>query len=69
MDLSNPFEVVVYHLLIGRMVGFGHRNKVHMISPLVCMVTYWTKLIVSYDIRLLNSHEFNKLLHCIVYQP
>ena len=52
MELGNPFEVVVYHLLIGGTISLGHWGKVLMVSALVCMVIYWTWPIVNYDIRL-----------------
>ena len=69
MDLGNPFEVVVHHLLIGGMTDLGHQDKVIMVSALVCIVTLWTRLIVSHDVRLLSSHDFIKLLYCIISQP
>ena len=68
MDLGNPFEATVHHLLIGGMVGLGHRDRVPMVSALVCMVIHWTRFMVSHDIRLLGSHNFTKLLYCIVSQ-
>ena len=40
MDFDNSFEVVMHHLLIGRMVGLGHRDRVPMVSALVYMVTH-----------------------------
>ena len=69
MDLGNPFEVVVYHLLIGGTIGFGYQDKFHIGSALMCVVTHWTKPTMSYDVRLLGSHDFDKLLCCIVCQP
>ena len=69
MGLSNLLEVVVHHLLIGGMVGFGYRDGFPMVSALVCMVTHWTKPIVSHDFRLSSSHDLTKLLHCVASQP
>ena len=40
MELDNPFEVVVYFLLIGGMIGVSHQYEVIMKSVLVCMVTH-----------------------------
>ena len=58
MGLGNPFEVVVYYLLIGGMASLGYRDGFPIVSALVCMVTHWTRLMVS--------HDFTKLLHCVV---
>ena len=69
MGLGNPLKVVVHHLLTGGMVGFGYRYEFSMVSALVCMVAHWTRLMVSYDLRLSSSHDFTKLLHYIVSQP
>ena len=35
----------------------------------VCMVTHWTRPMVSHDLRLSSSHDLTKLLHCVVSQP
>ena len=40
VDLGDPFEVVVHHLLIGGMIGLSHWDRVPMLSALVCMVTH-----------------------------
>ena len=56
MDLDNLIETIVYHLLVGG-TYYGHRDGFLMVSALVCMVTYWTKFTVKYDIRLLDSHD------------
>ena len=40
MDLSNPFKAIMHHLLIGGIIGLGHRDGVPIVSALVCMVTY-----------------------------
>ena len=68
MDLGNPFAVVVHYLYIGRMTCLGHLDKVPSMSALVCMVTQWKWPTMSHDIRLLDNHDFNKLLYCIVFQ-
>ena len=69
MGIGNPLEVVVHHLLIGRMVGLGYWDGFPMVSALMCMVAHWTEPMVSYDLRLSSSHDSTKLLHCIVFQP
>ena len=63
MGLSNPLKVVVHYLLIGGMVGLDHWDGFSMVSALMCLVIYWTRPMVSHDIRLSNCHEFTKLLH------
>ena len=68
MDLDNPFEAIVHHLLIGGMIGLGHRDMVPIMSALVCMVTHWTGPTMSHDIRSLGSHDFTKLLYYLVSQ-
>ena len=67
-DLENPLEVVVHYLLIREMVGLSHLNGVLMVSVLVCMITHWTRPMVSHNVRLSSSHELTKLLHCVVSQ-
>ena len=69
MDLDNPLEVVVHHILIGGMAGLGYRDGFPMVSALVCMVTHWTRPMVGHDLRLSSSHDLAKLLHCVVSQP
>ena len=69
MGLGNPLKAVVYHLLIGGMVGLNYQDEFPMVSTLVCIVTYWIGLMVSHDLRLLSSHNLTKLLHCVVFQP
>ena len=38
MGLGNPLEVVVYHLLIGGMVGLIYQDGFPMVSTLVCIL-------------------------------
>ena len=52
MGLGNPSEVIVHYILIGGMVGLGHRDKFPIVGALVCMVTHWTRSIVTHDLRL-----------------
>ena len=66
LDLDNLFDIVVHQFLIGGMVDLSHRVKVLMISALVGMVTHWIWVMLNHDTRLSGSHEFIKLLHCIV---
>ena len=68
MGLGNPLEVVVHHLPIRGMVGLGYQDGFPMVSALVCMVTHWTRLMVSHDLRLSSSHDFTKLLYYVVSQ-
>ena len=69
MGLGNLLKVVVYHLLIGGMVGLSYQDEFPMVSTLVCIVTHWIGLTVSHELRLLSSHDLTKLLHCVVFQP
>ena len=69
MGLGNPLEVVVHHLLIGWITGFGYRDGFPMVSVLVCMVIHWTWPTVIHDLRLSSSHDLTNLLHCVVSQP
>ena len=69
MGLGNPLEVVVHHLVIGGMVGLGYLGGFPMVRALVYMLTHWTRPMVSHDLRLSSSHNFTKLLHCVVSQP
>ena len=69
MDLSYLFEALVHYRLIRGIVGFCYQDRVPMVSALVCMVAHWIRPIVSHDIRLSSSHDFTKLLHCIISQP
>ena len=69
VDLSNLFKVVVYHLLIGGITSLGHQDRVLMVSALVFMVTHSVEPMVSHDVRLSGSHDFTKLLYCLISQP
>ena len=60
---SNPFDTVVYYFLIEGMIGLSHWNEFQIVSALMCMVTYYTRPMVSHDLRLLGSHDFTFLLH------
>ena len=66
IGLGNPLEVVMHHLLIGGMTGLGYWDEFPMVSSLVCMVTHWTGLTMSHDLRLSSSHDLTKLLHYVV---
>ena len=68
MGLGNPLDIVVHYLLIGGMVSLGHRDKFPVVGALVCMVTHWTRSTMNHDLMLSNSHDFTKLLHCVVSQ-
>ena len=67
MDLDNLFKVVVYHLLI-RGQRLSHQDGVPMIGALEC-ITHWTGLKVSHEKRILDNHDFTKLLYYIFSQP
>ena len=69
MGLGNPLEVVVHHLLIGRMTSLGYRDGFPMVSALVRRVTYSIGPTMSHDLSLSSSHDLTKLLHCVVSQP
>ena len=56
MGLSNPLKAIMSLPPIGGMVSLSHWDKFPMVSTLVCMVTHLTKPMMSYDIKLLNSH-------------
>ena len=40
VGLGNPLEIIVHHLLIGRMIGLDYQDVFPMVSALVCMVTH-----------------------------
>ena len=69
MGLGNPLEVVVHHLLIGGMVGLRYWDGFPMVSTLLCMITRWTRPMMSHDLRLSSSHDLTKILHCVISQP
>ena len=69
MDLGNPLEVVVYHLLIGGMAGLGYQDGFPMVCALMSMVTHWTGPTVNHNLRLSSNHDLTKLLHYVVSQP
>ena len=66
MSLGNPLEVVVHHLLIGEMVGLSNWDCFPIMSALVCMVTHLIGPMVSHHLTLSSSHDFTKLLYCVV---
>ena len=68
LNLGNPLEAIVHYLLIGVMASLGDYDKFTMVSVLVYMVTHWIGFMVSHDLRLSNSHDLTKLLHCVVSQ-
>ena len=51
------------------MIGLGPYDGFLMGNALVCMVTYWTRPMVSHDVRLSSSHDLTKLLYYMVSQP
>ena len=51
MDLDNPIETVVHHLLIGGMTCLGRWDEFPMVSLLV-YVTYWTGPTMNHDAML-----------------
>ena len=40
MELGNLFEVIVHHLLIGRMGGLGPQDGLLIVSTLMCIITH-----------------------------
>ena len=69
MGLGNPLEVVMHYLLVRGMIGLGYWDEFPMVSALVRMIAHWIGPMAIYDLRLSNSHDFTKLLHCVVSQP
>ena len=67
--LNNSLEVVVHHLLIGRMISLDCWDGVPMVSALVYMIIHWIRSTVSHDIRISSKHDFTNLLYYIVSQP
>ena len=57
ISLDNPLEVIVHHLLIGGMTGFGNQDGFPMVSALLCIVTHWIGTTVIHDLRLSSSHH------------
>ena len=52
MSLSNTFEAMLYHFLLGGMIGLTiNYDEFSMVSALMCMVTHWIWPMVSHDIR------------------
>ena len=69
VGLNNSLKAVVHHLLIRGMTGLSYWDEFLMVNILVCMVTHWTWLMMSHDLRLSSNHDLTKLLHCVVFQP
>ena len=68
IGLGNPLEVIVHYLLIGGIVGLGHRDKVSMMSVLIFMVKHWIGPTVNHNIKLSSSHNLTKMLHYVFSQ-
>ena len=68
MGLDNPLEAIVHHFRIGGMASLDYWDGFSMVSALVCMVAHCTRPMVSYDLRLLSSHDSTKLLHYVISQ-
>ena len=68
VGLYNLLEVVVHYLLIEGMVSLNHWNDFPMVSTLVCIITHWTRLMVSHDVRLSSSYDFTKPFHYVISQ-
>ena len=49
--------------------SLSHGDEVLMVRSLVSMVTHWTRLMVTHDVRLSSCQDFTKLLCCIISQP
>ena len=56
----------MHDLLIRGMASIGHQDEVPMMSVLVCTITHWIRVMINHNIRLLGSHDFTKLLYCII---
>ena len=69
MDLGNPFKAVVHYLLIRWMIGLDNRDRVSMVSALVCMVTHWIGLMVCHYVYLSSSYDLTKLQYYMVSSP
>ena len=69
MDLGNPIEIVVHHLLIGRMTCLGRWDEFPMVSALVVYVMHtgqdlWWIMMQDYQLS-----WFTKLLYYMASQP
>ena len=64
MNLGNPYEALVYYLLIRGITSLGHRDRFPMISVLVCMVIHRTEPTMNHDIdyQVVMIHQTN-ILH------
>ena len=57
MDLGNPIEIIMHYPLIGGMIYLGCRERISMVSTLVCMGTHSTKPTINHHVRLLSCHD------------
>ena len=68
MDLGNPVEIVVHHLLIGGMTCLGRRDGFPMVGALVYVMhtgqELWWIMPQGYQLS-----WFTKLLYCMDSQP
>ena len=51
INLGNPIGIVVHYLQIEGMTYLNYQDSFPMMSIVVCMITYWTRLMVNYDIN------------------
>lgn len=69
VSLDNPFEAIMHYLLIRGVTSLRNQDEVPMMSALLCTITHWIGPTVNHNIRILGSHDFTKILYCIVSQP
>ena len=67
MGIGNPLEVVVHHFLIEGMTSLGYWDVFNSHDVFTSAYRHWTRPMVSHDLRLSSSHDFTKLLHCVVF--
>ena len=51
INLGNPIRTVVHYLQIEGITYLNYQDSFPMMSIVVCMITYWTRLMVNYDIN------------------
>ena len=67
MHFDNLLEVLVRHFLIGGMTSpGGHWDGFPMVGALVCMDIHQIEPTLTHDIMLSGSHDYTKLLCCII---